>query len=500
MQNHHSIHKLVEQTQVGLAKAHHNNQDPNVKSLPLTFLDLPFTGPIYVRRQFFYNFPYSTNHFYQNTLPTLKLSLSLTLQRFFPLAGNLICPPPPHEPFIRCTNQATVTFTIVESSSHFNHISSNDPKSVKDLDHLVPTLIGKATYDKSDDTIVSPLVALQVTVFANRGLCIAITYCHVMDDRSCGHFMKFWSSLCRIISCGEILDSTLLKEHYLLPPCFDREILKDTNDLEAILLKDYFNERKIWKDKLIAQSQSQSQTQTQIQNGESILEEDYLKITIVLSREDIEGMKRFAMNKLKKSNGYKAPQYLSTFVVICGFVWCSLIKTTRHKDNNEEEEEHFHFPADCRNNNRLGYPIPVTYFGNCITQCQTKLKRMELNGEDGFVNAVKVIEKGINDVKSSPFRGAENWKELFIKLFVFGNSAFHVMASHKLGVYETDFGFGRPKKVEMVHSSKAISLSECGHVEGGVEVGLVFTRVQYQRFVSVLKLGLQDLMISNPDE
>ncbi|MED6154917.1 hypothetical protein PIB30_001058 [Stylosanthes scabra] len=496
------MHKLVEQTQAGLAKAHHDNHHPNIKSLPLTFLDLPFTGPIYVRRQFFYILPYSTNHFYQNTLPTLKLSLSLTLQRFFPLAGNLICPPPPHKPFIGCTNQDTITLTVVESSSHFDHISSNDPKSVKDLDHLVPNLTGKAIYDKSDDTIVSPLMALQVTVFPNHGLCIAITYCHVMDDRSCGLFMKFWSSLCRIISCGEILDSTLLKEHHLLPPCFDREILKDTNDLETVLLKDYFNERKIWKEKLIAQSQSQSQIQIQNQNDESILEEDYVKTTIVIGKEDIRGMKMFAMKKLKKSNGYKAPQYLSTFVVICGFIWSSLIKTTRdNNDNNEEEdEEHFHFPADCRNNNRLGYPIPITYFGNCITQCQTKLKRKELNGEDGFVNAVKVIEKGINDMKSSPFRGAENWKELFIKLFVFGNSAFHVMASHKLGVYETDFGFGRPKKVEMVHSSKAISLAECGHVEGGVEVGLVLNRLEYKRFVNVLKQGLQDLMISNPDE
>ncbi|KAL1345796.1 hypothetical protein HN51_019490 [Arachis hypogaea] len=490
MENHHSKHKLVEQTQVGLPKAYHDNDDPKIKSLPLTFLDLPFTGPIYVRRQFFYNFPFSTNHFYQNTLPTLKLSLSLTLQRFFPLAGNLLCPPPPHKPFIQCTNEDTVTFTIIESASNFDHISSNDPKSVKDLDHLVPTLMDKATHDKSDDTIVSPLVALQVTVFSNSGLCIAITYCHVMDDRCCGHFMKFWSSLCGIINLEEIIDSTLLKKHYSLLPCFDREILKDPNELEAVLLKDYFNERTLWKDKLVAQSQ----------NGESILEEDYVKTTIVFGREGIEAMKRFAMNKLKKSNGYKAPQYLSTFMVICGFVWSSLIKTTRHDDNNEggeeeeEEEEHFHFPADCRNNNLLGYPIPITYFGNCITQCQTKLKRMELKGEDGFVNAVKVIEKGINDMKSSPFRGAENWKALFMKLFVLGNSAFHVMASHKLGVYETDFGFGRPKKVEMVHSSKAISLAESGHVEGGVEVGLVLKRVHYQRFVHVLKQGLQILM------
>ena len=474
-----SEHKLVEQSQVGPASPH---DDPKTTSLPLTFLDLHLAGPIYVRRQFFYNFPYSTHHFYQTTLPNLKRALSLTLQRFFPLAGNLLCPPSPHKPFIRCTNEDTVTFTTIESSSDFNHLSSNNPKSLDELDHLVPKLTCKTMHD-DDDTIMFPLVALQATVFPNRGLCIAITYCHVMDDRCCGHFMKSWSSLCERISGGKVVDATLV-EKLSSPPCFDREVLKDPKGLEAIFLRDYFRERSTWKDKLIGQSRSASAV--------PVMGEDYVKATIVFGREDIEGMKRFALNQLKKSKEFiKAPQYLSTFVVACAFVWSSLVKT-RHGDNNDEEvnmkEEYFRFAADCRD--RLEYPIPATYFGNCLTIWHATLKRIDLKGEGGFVNAVKAIEGAINDMKSEPFRGAEDWKASFTKIFVLG-SVLLVTGSPKFGVYETDFGFGRPTKVEMVHSFKAMSLAESGEKEGGVEVGIVLRRGEFESFVNVVEQGLE---------
>ncbi|KAL5082118.1 hypothetical protein RYX36_010539, partial [Vicia faba] len=125
-------------------------------SLPLTFLDLPFAGPKYVERLFFYNFPHPTNHFYQITLPSLKQSHSLTLQQFFPLVGNLRCPPPPHKPFILCTQNDALTLTVIESSADFENLSTNHhPKSVKDFSHLVPKLTQKIDFDDNDTLIFS---------------------------------------------------------------------------------------------------------------------------------------------------------------------------------------------------------------------------------------------------------------------------------------------------------------------------------------------------------
>ncbi|MCI55201.1 coumaroyl-CoA:anthocyanidin 3-O-glucoside-6''-O-coumaroyltransferase 1-like, partial [Trifolium medium] len=55
-------------------------------------------------------------------------------------------------------------------------------------------------------------------------------------------------------------------------------------------------------------------------------------------------------------------------------------------------------------------------------------------------------------------------------MFEFG-SVLLVTGSPKFNVYETDFGFGKPVKVEMVHSFKCMSIAESGDGEGGIEVG-----------------------------
>ncbi|KAJ1395859.1 Transferase [Sesbania bispinosa] len=454
-----TMHKLVEQCQISPTTT-------RTMSLPLAFLDLPLAGPIYVKRQFFYQFPYPTHHFYETTLPTLKRSLSLTLQHFFPLAGNLICPPPPQKPFIRCTDDDSVSFTIIESAADFNHLSANHPKSLKEFNHLVPKLTYTIVDD--DDTFIFPLVSLRASIFPNHGLCIAITYCHVMDASCCSHFMKTWSSIC---GTGGV-DLTPPP-----PPCFDRELLKDHNGLEAIFLRDYFEERSTWKDRLVDDDE----------------DDDFVKATIVFGRDDIERMKRLVLNEWRKNDEFSyAPQYLSKFVVTCAFVWASLVKTRYRNDDDqqEESEEYFRFAADCRD--RLEYPIPATYFGNCLTLCHGILKRKDLKGEGGFVKAVKAIETAVTEMKNEPFKDAEEWRASFKKMFVLG-SVLLVTGSPKFTVYETDFGFERPTKVEMVHSFKCMSLAESGDKEGGLEVGLVLRSSEFGYFSSFIEQGLKAL-------
>ncbi|KAK4255435.1 hypothetical protein QN277_008438 [Acacia crassicarpa] len=463
-------YKPLDQSRVGPALP------PLTTSLPLTFLDISLAGPIYARRQFFYHFPYPTHHFITTTLPSLKHSLSVALQYFFPLAGNLLCPPPPHKPFISCTGDHSVALTVVESASDdFNLYSANSPKNLKGLDSLIPELSWSTAHEDvydSDPTFVFPIVALQVTVFPNAGFCIAITYCHVMDASSCIHFMKTWASICR--SDGG--DMTFLEKSR---PSYDREVIKDPRGLEAVFLRDYFMERSTWKDNLLGKT------------SKIILsvDDDLYKATIVFGREDIEILRKWVMNQWGQNGESNAPKYLSKFVVTCGFVWTSYVKT-RHRDESEEEEEdeYFRFGADCRN--RLEYPLQKNYFGNCITRCHAELKRRELKGEEGFLKAVKVIDEAIQDMKKEPFKDAERWKEDFEKTFVLGSTVL-VTGSPKFTVYETDFGFGRPKKVEMVHGFKCMSLAESGSEEGGLEVGLVFKRDDYEHFMSLVELGLQ---------
>jgi len=261
-------------------------------------------------------------------------------------------------------------------------------------------------------------------------------------------------------------------------PCLDRGVLKDPKGLEAIFLRDYFEERSTWKEKLAGKTSA-------VCNAE-----DYVKATIVLGRDDIERLRRLVLNHWKRSEEeFNTSQHVSKFVVACAFVWVCLVKT-RHRSDYEEEdkEEYFRFAADCRD--RLEPPVPETYFGNCLTLCFAMLKRKELMGEGGFVNAVNVMRRAVSDVKSDLFKDAEKWRETFTRMFALGSTLI-VTGSPKFTVYETDFGFGKPKKVEMVHSMKGVSLAESGEKEGGVEVGLVCTVTEFEYLVSVVEQELQ---------
>ncbi|KAJ7971834.1 Anthocyanin 5-aromatic acyltransferase [Quillaja saponaria] len=58
------------------------------------------------------------------------------------------------------------------------------------------------------------------------------------------------------------------------------------------------------------------------------------------------------------------------------------------------------------------------------------------------------------------------------------------LGSPKLGVYETDFGWGKPKKSEVVHmnTTGSSALSDCKDGESGIEVSLVLDRTQMNNF------------------
>ena len=72
-----------------------------------------------------------------------------------------------------------------------------------------------------------------------------------------------------------------------------------------------------------------------------------------------------------------------------------------------------------------------------------------------------------------------------------------VSRSPKLDVYETDFGWGKPKKSDVVHidSSNSISLFDCrdGGGEIEIEVGLTLKRSQMTDFINIYKGQLGDI-------
>ncbi|XVE66701.1 hypothetical protein DITRI_Ditri08aG0099900 [Diplodiscus trichospermus] len=202
-------------------------------SLRLTFFDLPWFSFPNIQRLFFFEFPYHTLHFMETILPLLKHSLSLTLQHFFPLAANIMCPPPSGKPYIHYKDGDSVTFIVVESPADFNHVIANYPRDVKLLHPFAPKLPMASVAE--DGTQVLPIIAFQVTVFPNTGICIASNYCHVCGDgKTFMHFMRSWTSVYRAVG-----DSTYLEKSL---PLWNKDLIKDPHDeTEPFLLKMYWN-------------------------------------------------------------------------------------------------------------------------------------------------------------------------------------------------------------------------------------------------------------------
>jgi len=322
----------------------------------------------------------------------------------------------------------------------------------------------------SDNTRVIPLMAMQVTVFPNEGICIGITFCHVAaDGRALHHFMKSWASICRTGGDLSCLDRS--------PPFHDRAVIKDPNGLEHIFLEDWWNWGSAWKD-----------------DKDLMIKEigEKVRATFVLGRAHIEGLKQWVRGHCMNKEDLE-PLHVSTFVVICALIWVCLIKSQESGVTNfsvNSELCYFAFLADCRN--RLKFPIPSTYFGNCLAICIVPIEGCELVGETGIFEAVKAIGNKVRQLETEALRGAETWLSEWKEKSGPVNIV-TVAGSPRFGVYETDFGWGRPKKSEVVHidDTGVISLAECRDEDGAIEVGLALSRRNIGDFTAIWEQSLK---------
>ncbi|PON73633.1 Transferase [Trema orientale] len=177
------------------------------KSLPLTFFDLIWLRFPPVQRLFFYEFPTlddpntnTTAFFHSAILQRLKHSLSLTLQHFLPLAGNLTWPESSHKPVVVCAEGDAVSLTVAESDADFNLLSgSEDILQATEYHPLLPNLA------MSHDRAVT--LALQVTLFLNSRFSIEMVAHHAILDGKTGYlFLKSWALTYR--SCSSSAESS----------------------------------------------------------------------------------------------------------------------------------------------------------------------------------------------------------------------------------------------------------------------------------------------------
>ncbi|XVF22971.1 hypothetical protein REPUB_Repub12eG0217000 [Reevesia pubescens] len=442
-------------------------------SLPLTFFDIPWLFFSASQPLFFYHYPYPTSHFLSTTLPSLIHSLSLTLQHFFALAGSLVCPPGSFQPPLIVYNEGNfVPLVVAESNGDFFHFSGNHQRCVNDFYPLLPELPSRASKSKSKLGI--PLLAAQITIFSNFGICIGFAYHHVVaDGRTFSSFIKTWASIFRDPSFS--INSSLL-------PFYDRRIIKDRYGLESIFLNDWSN-RKSSQDMVIGVDQST----TNLSDSDM----DMVRATFLLCPADMEKIKQWIIGvcKLKKK---PQPPRLTPSNLTCAFVWICLIKAQEKVNGKLLDKNPSYFGFNAGGLTRLDYPVSTTYFGNCIGFARSMAIQVELCGEDGIVVAANAIGNRVKELDEAFLEGAENW---ISDWEVFYGSEPHVMAagSPKLDIYETDFGWGRPQKIEeiSIDNDNAISLTQSRDMKGGIEVGLALPKAKMDAFASFFTQGLR---------
>jgi len=433
-------------------------------TFPFTFFDTLWVRFPPVERLFFYEHTnLSTNFFFDSILPNLKHSLELTLSHFLLLVGNITWPQDSPHPIINYVPSDSIPLVVGESNENFNLLCSNLCE-VDKKQHLIPTL--EISHEKAS------IISLQVTFFPNHGFCIGITTHHAaVDGKSSTLFMKAWSYFCSNLE----KNTTFLSLPQDLTPFFDRSIIKDPIGINEIYSKGWLNfggetnnrSLKVWE------------TINTIK-GEAI------KGIFQLSPLDIQKLKKHAQSKIEKNNKVIK---LSTFSVTCAYLLACAIKVDQPKSNKVP----FIFSVDCRP--RLDPPINANYFGNCVVSKLVLGETEEFLKDDGFMSALEGISDVLKGLENGVLNGLENWMSIMQSTMSETDRMFSIAGSPRFDVYSFDFGWGKPKKVDVTSIDKtgAFSLSENRNNDGGIEIGLALNKQQMEVFAQLFVQGLESL-------
>ncbi|KAL6633296.1 hypothetical protein ACP70R_025967 [Stipagrostis hirtigluma subsp. patula] len=431
--------------------------------LPLTFFDVPwlFTGP--VERVFFYPYPHPVEHFTAKLLPSLVSSLSAALHGFYPLLGRVRPCPDGGGGYEFCStggDGSGVELTVAESADDFEELSGGGPRDVGRLYALVPQL------PRTEDGSFA-LAAAQVTVFAGRGIAVGVSIHHVAcDDSSYMHFVKTWAGQCRVATAGE--DAAAVPP----PPFLDRGVVADPEGLAARTLDEMRQ--------LAANGPPPPPPSPPGPPPKLVI------ASFTLTRGCIDKLKQ----RVVAMGDGGGRIHCSAFTVACAFAWACLARADGSCAG--KKRAHLLFSVECRR--RLAPPIPQEYLGNCLRPCFVEVDMGDLLGADGVVTAAAAIGAAIKGLDDGVLNGADGWFHKILSLVP--ERPMSVGGSPRYGVYDTDFGLGRPAKVELVSIDKTpgtVSLAEGRDAQAGIEIGVVLPEAEMEQFGSCFSDGLKQL-------
>ncbi|KAG8369405.1 hypothetical protein BUALT_Bualt14G0007700 [Buddleja alternifolia] len=204
------------------------------------------------------------------------------------------------QPVLRYESGDSVSLTISESSTttpDFNHLIGNHPRVCNDFYAFAPQLIPqKAT---THDSIKCPVLALQVTLFPGKGLCMGFAAHHaVVDASTVASFTRAWALI-------NTRDANNICEINKWLPFYDRKNITNLNGLDSIY----------WD--VISKEFASSMLDT----PKSVNLFKLIRATFVLKKDEIERLKNFVLTNCP------SVAHFSSFSVVCALVWVCLAKS-----------------------------------------------------------------------------------------------------------------------------------------------------------------------------
>ncbi|KAF8676289.1 hypothetical protein HU200_047162 [Digitaria exilis] len=411
---------------------------PPETSLPLTFFDIIWLHSPPVERLFLYRLAPDAD--VSAILSNLKASLHQAVRAFYPLAGRIRLTPGTSDRYeLHYTPGDAVAFTVAEcdDDADIDGLAADEPREVTKLATLVPPLPEGG----------HGLLALQATVLSERrGLAIGVTVHHAACDGSGStHFLHTWAAAC------------VGAEERPAPPVIDRSLLGDTRGMYDIFIQ-------------AAPSTDEMEFVK--------MSDDQLFATFTLSTDDLRRVKGVVADEAAR-RGAAPPPRCSSLVATLGFAWSCYQRAKEggrvvvSGSGEEKPRTCLLFPVDHRS--RMKPPLPDKYFGNCVGPAFGVAPKVELaeGGAGGVFTACAAVSSAIDEaVREIGTPSMDTWLDRIREVSAMG--LLSVAGSPRFRVYEMDFGFGRPAKVDIVSVARtgAVAVAESRSGTGGMEVGV----------------------------
>uniref|UniRef100_A0A0E0L7Q6 Uncharacterized protein n=1 Tax=Oryza punctata TaxID=4537 RepID=A0A0E0L7Q6_ORYPU len=439
--------------------------------IKLSFLDTMFLALTPLKRLFFYEVAEPS---FPAMVSSLQSSLAATLAVFTPLAGKLTYRPSHDDVVIDCS-VAAVSPGVMFIEAEYDHaagavadmrrLAGDDEHHTEAFKRLVPEMeVGR---------LPAPLLAVQVTrPAAGSGggggvVAVGVSIHHVVGDgQAVWQFMRSWSTASRE---GSPSAATI-------PVVFDRKpVLRHPKDEEiaCVLLRVFAPALPLVDCSLFPEPDVTRQWRK----------------TYLLRPHQIQSLKQ---RMLALSEHAKTKEQLmeapTTHLAVLSLYWTSLV---RAKFTTSGGDAYFMIPGDLRR--RLRPPVDDGYFGNCVKPCYTSAAVGDLCGVDGLVHAAVAFQSAILarlECDDPLADDVERWSELERK--VPKERIAQASSSHRFVAYETDFGWGAPRRVELVsvYRMDVVALVAAPPAAaGGVQVTVALDRAHVEAFESYFLLN-----------